>query len=795
MAWRQALPRLAAATTAPAASLALCEAQRKTDYDLARHQHGKTRVRVLKVRREGGVHAISEYKVETTLFSPAYDRVFTKGDNTDLVATDTQKNTVYIVAKRTDASTPEAFGVALCEHLLKEYPILSGCRADVESVEWARACVDGRNGAQPHVHGFLRSEPERQVASVSMTRGQGPKVESSIEGLVVLKTTQSGFEGYLKDKYTLLPDTQERCMATEMTASWNYAQLPQDFGAARNNVRRQILKGFFGEPATGVYSASLQESIYDAGCLVLDAVPEVKQIEIDTPNLHYLPAKLLDAVGEKFEDDVFIPTSEPSGSINCIVARGAGGRPTTTAPTSGPKLSVETKPVSLNVADAQARAAEAIRGAIITPKANSCPMAVRLAWHASGTYDKNDGSGGSDGATMRFAPEREDGANAGLGIERDILQPVKRAVPEASTADIWTLAGAQAVEVCGGPKINHAMGRRDAASGAECPPTGRLPDASQGADHLRDVFYRMGFDDREIVALSGAHTLGRCHKVRSGFDGPWTSNPLKFDGEYFRNLMTKDWVPRDWDGPLQYTDAESHSLTMLPSDLALKEDPAFAVYASKYAADESLFFEDFKKAFEKLISLGTATAPASTDLDDAAAKVREECMHGSLEHAQTAWRPGVDANSYDAGSRRTALHKAACVPASLFESWSVDIARQRSVCYTGSGATRTSCPGSSTTSAPPSTPRTRPATRLSTTRRASATPTSSPSFWPAAPRRRRATPPARLREKSPRRTGTRPRSAASSRSRRLRRKLYMLFPVPLPLPRTNHDGNLHSRYL
>ena len=96
------------ATTAPCASLALCEAQRKTDYDLARHQHGKTRVRVLKVRREGGVHAISEYKVETTLFSPAYDRVFTKGDNTDLVATDTQKNTVYIVAKRTDASTPEA---------------------------------------------------------------------------------------------------------------------------------------------------------------------------------------------------------------------------------------------------------------------------------------------------------------------------------------------------------------------------------------------------------------------------------------------------------------------------------------------------------------------------------------------------------------------------------------------------------------------------------------------------------------------------------------------------------------
>ena len=185
--------------------------------------------------------------------------------------------------------------------------------------------------------------------------------------------------------------------------------------------------------------------------------------------------------------------------------------------------------------------------------------------------------------------------------ERDILQPVKRAVPEASTADIWTLAGrrpSRCVAVLRSTMRWADATRRPVQSArlrAGCRTRRKAP-------MLRDA-YRMGFDDREIVALSGAHTLGRCHKVRSGFDGPWTSNPLKFDGEYFRNLMTKDWVPRDWDGPLQYTDAESHSLTMLPSDLALKEDPAFAVYASKYAADESLFFEDFKKAFEKLISM------------------------------------------------------------------------------------------------------------------------------------------------------------------------------------------------
>lgn len=106
--------------------------------------------------------------------------------------------------------------------------------------------------------------------------------------------------------------------------------------------------------------------------------------------------------------------------------------------------------------------------------------------------------------------------------------------PELSVADIWTYAGSCAVEFLGGPKVPHTLGRLDAPNGSYCPPNGRLPDASQGAAHLREVFYRMGFDDRAIVCLSGAHTLGRCHLVRSGYDGPWTRNPLKFDNHYFK---------------------------------------------------------------------------------------------------------------------------------------------------------------------------------------------------------------------------------------------------------------------
>ena len=144
-----------------------------------------------------------------------------------------------------------------------------------------------------------------------------------------------------------------------------------------------------------------------------------------------------------------------------------------------------------------------VRSAILSEKGNACPLAIRLAWHASGTFDKCDGSGGSNGATMRFEPESTDDANAGLNIMRDMLEPIKAAHPDLSVADIWAIAGACACEFTGGPEIDVQVGRTDGEP-ASCPPNGRLPDASQGAQHLRDVFYRQGFNDREIVALSGA---------------------------------------------------------------------------------------------------------------------------------------------------------------------------------------------------------------------------------------------------------------------------------------------------
>jgi len=300
-----------------------------------------------------------------------------------------------------------------------------------------------------------------------------------------------------------------------------------------------------------------------------------------------------------------------------------------------------------------------IRECIINRKANACPMAVRLAWHSSGTFDKNDGSGGSNGAGMRFPEgcEYNDGANAGLGIMQDMLQPVKDKYPHLSYSDIWTFAGALAPKFLGGPKIEHEFCRTDIASASGCPPNGRLPDASQGAQHLRDVFYRMGFNDQEIVALSGAHTLGRCHRSRSGFDGPWTRHPLKFDNQYFKNILGLEWTPKKWDGPLQYEDA-SGELMMLPTDLALRDDPEFRVWVEKYAADEKLFFDDFANAYAKLMRNGCPAAASHKAPSEADIEFREAAMHGSLDIVKKH-APNANINGQEVSSGRTALHKAA----------------------------------------------------------------------------------------------------------------------------------------
>lgn len=232
------------------------------------------------------------------------------------------------------------------------------------------------------------------------------------------------------------------------------------------------------------------------------------------------------------------------------------------------------------------------------------PVLVRLAWHASGTYDAATGTGGSNGATMRFPMEAKDGANNGLENARKFLEPIKQQFPWITYADLWTFAGKVALEYMGGPTINWKPGRVDYLDESNVPPNGRLPDGALGQDHLRDIFYRMGFNDQEIVTLCGAHNLGRCHTDRSGFDGPWVPSPTRFSNTYFKLLLHEDWyLQKNPIGIEQYYD-EDKDLMMLPTDFSLIKDPKFRPWVEKYAEDKELFFEDFAKVFSKLLELG-----------------------------------------------------------------------------------------------------------------------------------------------------------------------------------------------
>eukprot|EP00586_Coscinodiscus_wailesii_P009844 CAMPEP_0172513202 /NCGR_PEP_ID=MMETSP1066-20121228/250479_1 /TAXON_ID=671091 /ORGANISM="Coscinodiscus wailesii, Strain CCMP2513" /LENGTH=207 /DNA_ID=CAMNT_0013293359 /DNA_START=501 /DNA_END=1124 /DNA_ORIENTATION=+ len=202
--------------------------------------------------------------------------------------------------------------------------------------KWKRVTTVDSN--RPHPHGFEKSSPEVYQAHVRIDRDNDgkkmipPVVTSSIKNLTVLKTAQSGFENYHFDKYTLLKPTSQRCMATEMECTWKYVEgvhgTAIDYNAIREHLREQIIKGYYGSHETGVYSVSLQATIYDIACLILQDLPMIASVKIFTPNLHYLPMLALEKLGEKFGDDVLIPTDEPSGIISCTVNQNEAKRMT-----------------------------------------------------------------------------------------------------------------------------------------------------------------------------------------------------------------------------------------------------------------------------------------------------------------------------------------------------------------------------------------------------------------------------------------------------------------------------------
>jgi len=287
------------------------------------------------------------------------------------------------------------------------------------------------------------------------------------------------------------------------------------------------------------------------------------------------------------------------------------------------------------------------------------PIFIRLAWHSSGTYDKESGTGGSNGAGMRFATEAADPENAGLAAARAFLEPIKRRFPGISYSDLWVLAAYVGIEHTGGPAIPFTPGRTDhpdesywsgmsygrlpAAEKYLCPHVGGELGGQTDAEgrvlgweglctHVRnEVFYRMGFGDREIVALlCGGHVYGRCHPTASGYAGPWVEHMTAFSNEYATDMLEDEWRLVDntdtWldaqgaaelrpaPGNRQYVNKKPRSAggeeddepnqMMLVSDMVLAWDPAFRQHLEVYANDEPLLKHDFGRAFKKLTELG-----------------------------------------------------------------------------------------------------------------------------------------------------------------------------------------------
>jgi urate oxidase len=273
------------------------------------HSYGKARVRVLKVLRSGPRHAIKELDVAVMLQGD-FDASYTRADNSLVVPTDTMKNTVQALALEHLGEETEDFGVILAEHFVKTYPQVTRSEVRLTERTWQRISLDGK----PHAHSFLEAGPARPFARVCRVEGR-TDVQSGIEDLLILKSAQSGFAGFAKDKYTTLAETSDRIFATQLKATWIYQSKPARYSQTNALILEAMLGVFAGAP-----SPSVQATLFQMGEAALRAAPEVEKIHLTMPNKHCLLANLA-PFGLKNQNELFIPTDEPHGQIEGTVAR------------------------------------------------------------------------------------------------------------------------------------------------------------------------------------------------------------------------------------------------------------------------------------------------------------------------------------------------------------------------------------------------------------------------------------------------------------------------------------------
>ena len=276
---------------------------------LIQHNYGKARVRVMKVIRADDQHSMKELEVSVKLQGD-FDASFTQADNRLVVATDSMKNTVYVVAQDKLGAETEDFGLSLGAHFLRTYAQVTRVEVGISEHRWERLSIKGKL----HNHSFQELGSAKPTVKIAITR-ESTVVESGVQDLLILKSTGSGFENFLRDEYTTLPETADRILATKLKAVWTYTQNPTSYSQTNGRIIEAMLDVFAEN-----YSPSVQVTLFQMGEAALLTAPEISQIHLAMPNQHCLPVNLA-PFGRNNHNEIFVPTDEPHGQIEGTVAR------------------------------------------------------------------------------------------------------------------------------------------------------------------------------------------------------------------------------------------------------------------------------------------------------------------------------------------------------------------------------------------------------------------------------------------------------------------------------------------
>ena len=276
---------------------------------LGENSYGKSRVRLLRVARQEGRHDIKELTVAIR-FEGDFETAHTKGDNRKILPTDTMKNTVYALARQHSIETVEEFGLHLMDHFVTYNTQVSRVRINIEEHLWARI----PHGGKPHATAFTRTGGEKRTALLVGTR-EGTTIRAGVDDLVVLKTTNSAFEEFLRDPFTTLRADRNRILATAIQADWLYPDEEVEFGPVWHGVRQMLLESFAEHK-----SLSLQHTLFAMGEAVLNNFDNIQEIHLSLPNKHFNLVDL-DPLGMDNPAEVFLPVDEPHGSIEATVRK------------------------------------------------------------------------------------------------------------------------------------------------------------------------------------------------------------------------------------------------------------------------------------------------------------------------------------------------------------------------------------------------------------------------------------------------------------------------------------------